>query len=215
MAQKSFSRRVVVLGGLSGILSFIQSKNIYALDNDTEEECQQFELNLNNLPPIYITETTEARIVQTLDNDGNLKQIVLNKETNIVYSEFTEDNSSLPQDELLPSISQDSGFRSTITNKKVKRFSYAQIGTAVGYGATAAQVVAYLIACIPGCYTIGSYLGTISEAVNKMAEMSTATPGNDNHGIQLTIATIKYYRTRGGHRRVWREDVQIVGATLY
>lgn len=40
MAQKSFSRRVVVLGGLSGILSFIQSKNIYALDNDTEEECQ-------------------------------------------------------------------------------------------------------------------------------------------------------------------------------
>ena len=90
--------------------------------------------------------------------------------------------------------------------------SYAEIRDTIGTTATVAGVVGLILTKVPGAQIAGGITGTISTIVGGGTLL---IPNDSNHGLKLSIKTVKYYRTRMGRRQVYKITHQVTSVRTY
>lgn len=166
----------------------------------------------NNMSTIHLDESNETiqiveddnyRNVNIINNDTKeVQTLSYNKKTQILTSSITGNSIDL---------SNNSSAARSVSSKETKYISYASIKKVVGTFATVASVTGAILSCT-GAASIGaasSAVGTIVGIINNSISPST------KHGIKLSITVTKYYRTRAGHRAVYKITKSITRAVKY
>lgn len=143
---------------------------------------------------------------------GKNDYIVYNQNTNTVYSSIIGQTIDLNENQdLAPNAAATISPRS-VSSYETKYISYAQIKSIVGSGASAAAVIGAILYFVPEAQGIGGAIGAISTIVGTINSNVSAS---NSHGIRLKIKVTKYYRTRLGHRQVYRINRSIISYGLY
>ena len=152
---------------------------------------------------IQIVEDDNYRNVNIINNDTKeIQTFSYDKKTQILTSSITGNSIDL---------SSNSSPARSVSSKETQYISYASIKKVVGTVATVANVTGAILS-LSGAASIGgaaSAIGTIVSAINDSISPST------KHGIKLSITVTKYYRTRAGHRAVYKITKSITGARKY
>lgn len=152
---------------------------------------------------IQIVEDDNYRNVNIINNDTKeVQTLSYDKKTQILTSSITGNSIDL---------SNNSSAARSVSSKETQYISYASIKKVVGTFATVANVTGAILS-LSGAATIGgaaSAIGTIVGAINNSISAST------KHGIKLSITVTKYYRTRAGHRAVYKITKSITRAVKY
>lgn len=152
---------------------------------------------------IIITESENIRTVTIRDEQTEKENILkYNTDSGILYSSIT--NQSIQIDNIAT--------RSE-SSYNTKYISYAQIRTVVGDIGTAGAIVGAIMTVIPGAQGAAKVVKIVA-AIMKGAER-WVIPNDSDHGIKLTVKTTKYYRTRLGHRQVYKIVNKITKAQKY
>ena len=152
---------------------------------------------------IQIVEDDNYRNVNIINDDTKeVQTLSYDKKTQILTSSITGNSVDL---------SSNSAVTRSVSSKETQYISYASIKKVVGTVATVANVTGAILSC-SGASRIGgaaSAVGTIVGIINDSISSST------KHGIKLSITVTKYYRTRAGHRAVYKITKSITGASKY
>ena len=152
---------------------------------------------------IQIIEDDNYRNVNIINNDTKeVQTLSYDKKTQILTSSITGNSIDL---------SSNSSTARSVSSKETQYISYASIKKVVGTVATVANVTGAILS-YSGADSIGkaaSAVGTIVSKINDSISPST------KHGIKLSITVTKYYRTRAGHRAVYKIKRDITGASKY
>ena len=152
---------------------------------------------------IQIIEDDNYRNVNIINDDTKeVQTLSYDKKTQIITSSITGNSIDL---------SSNSSAARSVSSKETQYISYASIKKVVGTVATVANVTGAILSC-SGASRIGaaaSAVGTVVSIINDSISPST------KHGIKLSITVTKYYRTRAGHRAVYKIKRDITGASKY
>ena len=152
---------------------------------------------------IQIIEDDNYRNVNIINNDTKKVQTLsYDKKTQILTSSITGNSIDL---------SSNSSAARSVSSKETQYISYASIKKVVGTVATVANVTGAILS-YSGASRIGAaatIVGAIASGINDSISPST------KHGIKLSITVTKYYRTRAGHRAVYKIKRDITGASKY
>lgn len=161
---------------------------------------------------VTINEKNGIRTI-TITNSSTDKSdyIIYNQNTNTVYSSLTGQTINLNENPDLDPNSYTISPRS-VSSYETKYISYAQIKSIVGGAASTASVIGAILYFVPGAQGIGGAIGAISTIVGTINSNVSAS---NSHGIKLTIKVTKYYRTRLGHRNVYKITRSITSYGLY
>ena len=154
---------------------------------------------------IQIVEDDNYRNVNIINDDTKeVQTLSYDKKTQILTSSITGNSVDL---------SSNSAVTRSVSSKETQYISYASIKKVVGTVATVTNVTAAIISLIPGCSKIGKAANKINSVVNALNSAISAY--SSKHGIKLSINVTKYYRTRLGHREVYKTSKSITGGTIY
>ena len=152
---------------------------------------------------IQIVEDDNYRNVNIINNDTKeVQTLSYDKKTQILTSSITGNSIDL---------SSNSSAARSVSSKETKYISYASIKKVAGNVATIANVTAAILT-YSGAAAIGEAAGIVgatADLINHFTSPST------KHGIKLSIKVTKYYRTRAGHRAVYKIKRDITGASKY
>ena len=152
---------------------------------------------------IQIVEDDNYRNVNIINDDTKeVQTLSYDKKTQILTSSITGNSVDL---------SSNSAVTRSVSSKETQYISYASIKKVVGTVATVANVTGAIL-IYSGAESIGEaarLVGTIADQINGSISSST------KHGIKLSITVTKYYRTRAGHRAVYKITKSITGASKY
>ena len=152
---------------------------------------------------IQIIEDDNYRNVNIINDDTKeVQTLSYDKKTQIITSSITGNSIDL---------SSNSSAARSVSSKETQYISYASIKKVVGTVATVANVTGAILSC-SGASRIdaaASAVGTVVSIINDSISPST------KHGIKLSITVTKYYRTRAGHRAVYKIKRDITGASKY
>lgn len=157
---------------------------------------------------VTVVENGSAKTV-TIQNTktGEKNYLRYDKLTNTIYSSFTGQTVHLNNSKNSGGISTNSE-----TSYSTEYISYTEIRDTIGTTATVRGLVGLIVARIPGAQLAGGVIGTISTIVGGT---TLFIPNDSNHGLRLTVQTVKYYRTRVGMRYVYRIDHSVTAVTTY
>lgn len=174
--------------------------NTYAYDNSVST----FHID-GSKETIQIIEDDNYRNVNIINDDTKeVQTLSYDKKTQILTSSITGNSIDL---------SSNSSAARSVSSKETQYISYASIKKVVGTVATITNVTAAIISLIPGCSKIGNAANKINSVVNALN--SAISANSSKHGIKLSINVTKYYRTRAGHRAVYKISRSIAGGTIY
>ena len=172
--------------------------NTYAYDNSVST----IHIDGSN-ETIQIIEDDNYRNVNIINDDTKeVQTLSYDKKTQIITSSITGNSIDL---------SSNSSAARSVSSKETQYISYASIKKVVGTVATVANVTGAILSC-SGASRIdaaASAVGTVVSIINDSISPST------KHGIKLSITVTKYYRTRAGHRAVYKIKRDITGASKY
>ena len=209
MSHKISRKKFIALcGGL--VSTLILPKKSFALDN----EGIYFEYDLPNQDGrIVVRELNEVRTVEVFDVQNKLvNRFIYYIDENLMYSSITGHTTSLViQTE--PEQKSNDGYLSfrAVTKRSVVYISYSQIKNNISGAIDVLNVTGAMMACIKGLSQPGAILQCVQTVVSILLKNYNPPQG----GVKLTLETTEYYRTRAGHRHVWRRQVIPVGYSFY
>lgn len=151
---------------------------------------------------IQIIEDDNYRNVNIINNDTKeVQTLSYDKKTQILTSSITGNSINL---------SSNSSAARSVSSKETQYISYASIKKVAGNVATIANVTAAILT-----YSGAGAIGGAASIVAGTADFINHFTPSTKHGIKLSIKVTKYYRTRAGHRAVYKIKRDITGASKY
>lgn len=193
-----------------------QSENKVFTQGDVKIEATSYNsLNVKDADSenkVTVNEVDGIRIITITDlATGKSDYIKYDENANTVYSSMTGQTIDLSEHKELSPKESFISYRSTISYE-TKYISYSQIKSLVGGAATIAGVIGAILYFVPGAQVIGGAIGSISTIV---AAINNSTNASSSHGIRLSIKVTRHYRSRLGHKHVWKITHDIASYELY
>lgn len=187
----------------NSVLSKEPTNNIEILGDTTVLVKSQ---GVSELITVVENDSTRTVTIKNIET-GKKNYLRYDKLTDTIYSSITRKTIHLNDSETSGGVSLNS-----VSSYSTKYISYADIRDTVGTTATVAGVVALIMTKIPGAQVAGGVTGTISTIVGGG---SLVIPNDSDHGIKLSIKTVKYYRTRMGRRQVYKITHEVKSVSTY
>ncbi len=172
---------------------------------------------------IVVREGTVENLISIEEQDGNRTVTIKNsatgqvdtirfdQNTKMISSSLSGESICLDEcEDLLPLFASNDN---EVSTQITIRISYDCIKKMVGAAVTVSNVVAVILAFIPGTQIGSAVLGVISAAIS---EINQLTKGSSSHGLEFRVKVTKYYKTKkDGTKQVYRITRRIVKASRY